>query len=109
MGLASLIITKPGGLTTAESLARGVPLLIVEPIPGQEVCNARYLLSREAAVQLSSPKAASRVVAELLSKPERLAQLRENASPLAYPDSALRVASLLIELADRPCSIRPIA
>jgi processive 1,2-diacylglycerol beta-glucosyltransferase len=104
MSLATLIITKPGGLTTAESLAMGLPLLIVTPIPGQEMCNARYLLSQRAAVQLNAPREAGEVVTAFLSNPERLAQLRARAKPLAYPDSALQSARLLIELADR---VRP--
>jgi len=104
MSLATLIITKPGGLTTAESLAMGLPLLIVTPIPGQEMCNARYLLSQHAAVQLNAPREAGEVVTAFLSNPEWLAQLRARAKPLAYPDSALQIARLLIELADR---VRP--
>src|SRR5206468_4326301 len=49
MAVADLIITKPGGLTSAEALALGKPLLILSPIPGQEMANSDFLLERGAA------------------------------------------------------------
>ena len=101
MDTATLIITKPGGLTTAEALAKGVPLLIITPIPGQEMCNARYLLSKGAAMQLGSPAAATEVVAQLLREPARLDELKQHVEPLAHPESALHIARLLIELTDQ--------
>ncbi len=101
MAVSSLIITKPGGLTTAEALAKQVPLLIVTPIPGQEMCNARYLLAQGAAIQLESPQGGGEVVARLLTDSQQLARLRETAERLAHPESALRIAKLLLELADR--------
>ena len=101
MAVSSLLITKPGGLTTAEALAKKVPLLIVTPIPGQEMCNARYLLAQGAAIQLESPQGGREVVARLLTDSQQLARLRENAERLAHPESALRIAKLLLELADR--------
>ena len=51
MAAADLIVTKPGGLTSSESLALGRPLLIVDPIPGQEAANSDFLLERGAAVK----------------------------------------------------------
>ena len=40
MEIASMIITKPGGMTTSEALAKGLPMVIINPIPGQEMNNA---------------------------------------------------------------------
>ncbi|MBI3319281.1 MAG: hypothetical protein HYZ89_01665, partial [Candidatus Omnitrophica bacterium] len=100
MDIASLIISKPGGLTTAETLAKHLPLLMVSPIPGQEMCNARYLLSHGAAVLLGSPDTAGEVVSQLLREPQRLQQLQERTAQLAHPDSAFQTAKLLLELAE---------
>ena len=44
MAMADLIISKPGGLTSSEALAQGKPLLILNPIPGQEAANSDFLL-----------------------------------------------------------------
>jgi len=54
MAVSDLIITKPGGLTTSEVLAMGKPLMIVNPIPGQEAANSDFLLERGAASQSES-------------------------------------------------------
>ncbi len=96
MSLAALIISKPGGLTTAESLAKGLPMLMLSPIPGQEMCNARYLLSHGAALQLDRPEDAGMIVGELLEQPHRLEELRRCANRVAHPHSASDIAQLLI-------------
>ena len=36
MSISDLVITKPGGLTTSESLASSLPMIVINPIPGQE-------------------------------------------------------------------------
>jgi processive 1,2-diacylglycerol beta-glucosyltransferase len=101
MDLATLLVTKPGGLTTSEALAKRVPLVIVNPIPGQEAYNARYLLSQGAAVQAGSPETVRQTVRDLLDNPERLEALRQRNAELANPTAAIEIAQLLFELADR--------
>ena len=101
MEISTLIITKPGGLTTAESLAKHLPLMIVSPIPGQELCNARFLLAEGAAAELGDPHIAGEVLSRLLRDQNALQRMREHAARLAHPDSALRTAELLFELADQ--------
>ena len=50
MRIADLVVTKPGGLTTTESLASGVPLILINPIPGQEEENAEFFSNNDVAV-----------------------------------------------------------
>ena len=54
---ANIAITKPGGLTSSEALAKGLPMIISNPIPGQEERNARYLLKHGVAEQADEPEA----------------------------------------------------
>ena len=100
MSLATLLVSKPGGLTTSEALAKHLPLIIVNPIPGQEAYNARFLLSQEAAVQAGSPVTVRQTVRDLLDNPRQLQALRERTVALARPTAALDVARLLMSLAD---------
>ena len=100
MSLATLLVSKPGGLTTSEALAKRLPLVIVNPIPGQEAYNARFLLSQSAAVQATSPETVRQTVRDLLENPEQLEALRRRIGTLAHPDAARDVAKLLCELAD---------
>jgi len=101
MAVATMLISKPGGLTTSEALAKQLPLVIVNPIPGQEAYNARFLLSHGAAVQAGSPTMVRQTVRDLLDNPERLTMLRRRIAELARPNASLDIAALLFELADR--------
>jgi processive 1,2-diacylglycerol beta-glucosyltransferase len=54
MAVSDLLITKPGGITVSESLARGLPMMFIEPIPGQEEANADYIVEKGAGVKARS-------------------------------------------------------
>jgi processive 1,2-diacylglycerol beta-glucosyltransferase len=101
MSLATVLVSKPGGLTTSEALVAQLPLVIVNPIPGQEAYNARFLLSQGAALQAGPPATVRQTVRDLLENPERLEALRRRHAELAHPDAADHIARLLVELADR--------
>src|SRR5262249_17446931 len=72
MGLADLVMSKPGGLTTSEALARGVAMVIVNPIPGQESRNSDYLLERGAAIKVNNLATLPHKIESVLDQPDRL-------------------------------------
>jgi processive 1,2-diacylglycerol beta-glucosyltransferase len=51
MACSDLAISKPGGLTTSECMAMGLPMIVVSPIPGQEEHNADYLMEQGVALK----------------------------------------------------------
>jgi len=77
MAAADLLIGKAGGLTTSETLARGLPMVLTEPIPGQEERNADHLLEASAAIRSNNLPAAAWKIATLLENSERLAGMRK--------------------------------
>jgi processive 1,2-diacylglycerol beta-glucosyltransferase len=89
---SDLVITKAGGLITSEVLARGTPLLVVDPIPGQEEWNADYVVSVGAGVQLRRPELVADGVRRLLAEPSRLGGMRERARRVGRPRAALDIA-----------------
>lgn len=91
MAAADLLIGKAGGLTTSEALARGLPMALVEPIPGQEARNADHLLEAGAAIRCNNLPAAAWKIASLLDQPEKLAGMRRAASAMARPEAASRI------------------
>jgi len=99
MSLADLAITKPGGLTTAEATARGLPLVVAGAIPGQETRNAMMLFEAGAAISGDNPLTIGHRVAELLRTPRRLAAMRRAALRLARPAAALDIAEDVLALA----------
>jgi processive 1,2-diacylglycerol beta-glucosyltransferase len=88
MRAVDLVVTKPGGLTVAESLACGLPLVIVNPIPGQETRNSDYLLENGAGMKVNSTRLVGHRVSTLFGDPARLAALRAAAQRLARPNAA---------------------
>jgi len=92
MAAADVVVTKPGGLTTSEALARGAAIAVVNPIPGQESRNSDFLLENGAAVKINNVATLAHKLGRLLGNPERLAQLKENARRLGRPDAAFVVA-----------------
>ena len=91
MKAADLAITKPGGLTTSECLALGLPMILVNPIPGQEERNADYLLENGAALKAYDGAGLEFRVRALMSDPARLAALRARALDLGKPHAAAAI------------------
>jgi processive 1,2-diacylglycerol beta-glucosyltransferase len=96
MAASDLVITKPGGLTTSECLAMGLPLIVVSPIPGQEEHNADFLLENGAALKACDGGALSYRVSMLLNEPERLEKLRIKAKQLGKPEAARMVLDIVL-------------
>lgn len=99
MDAADLVVTKPGGLSTTECLAKGKPMALVAPIPGQEQRNCDFLLEEGAAVRLHDTGDAAWQLQCWLGNAERMRRLQENAVRLARPHAALEVAAHFVNTA----------
>jgi len=87
MSAADLMVGKPGGLTTSESLIKGLGWVVVNPIPGQEERNAIYLLEQGVGVWCDNLHTLAYKVRSVLEEPGRLEAMRNNALRLARPDA----------------------
>jgi processive 1,2-diacylglycerol beta-glucosyltransferase len=96
MACADLAISKPGGLTTAECLAVGLPMLVVSPIPGQEERNADHLLEHGAALKAHDAAGVEHRVRRVLAEPDLLPRLRAAARTLGRADAADRVLDAVL-------------
>ncbi len=96
MAASDVVVSKSGGLTTSECLAMGLPLVVFNPIPGQEERNAIYLL--ECGAGLWARTAAQMVfkVVTLFNDPVRLAEMQQAARRIARPDAAFTIADRLM-------------
>lgn len=92
MRAADVVVTKPGGLTVSESLVCGLPLVVVNPIPGQEARNSDFLLERGAGIKVNNPRLLGYRILRLLEDPGRLAELRRAARALGQPAAAQAIA-----------------
>jgi processive 1,2-diacylglycerol beta-glucosyltransferase len=103
MDAAEIVVTKPGGITTAECLVKRLPMIIINPIPGQEAKNTEYLLSHGVAVEAEDANDVMLFIDEFLRNPEKLRHMREAARTLGRPHSAADAArDILSLLATKP-------
>ena len=96
MDCADLVITKPGGLTTSECLALGLPMIVNAPIPGQEERNADYLLEQGVALKAFDAVTLEYRVRHLLDHPQQLQSMRAKALALGRPRAACDVLALVL-------------
>jgi processive 1,2-diacylglycerol beta-glucosyltransferase len=95
MTAADLVVTKPGGLSVSECLAKERPMLLVSPIPGQEERNADYLLECGAAIKAVDAATLEFKLARLLGDRTRLAAMSAAAKRVARPRAAADVVALI--------------
>ncbi|MET3132731.1 processive 1,2-diacylglycerol beta-glucosyltransferase [Oxalobacteraceae bacterium GrIS 1.11] len=91
MACADLVITKPGGLTTSECLAMGLPMIVNSPIPGQEELNADFLLEQGVALKAFDAVTLEYRIRHLLDHPAKLAEMGAKARALGRPGAAQQV------------------
>jgi len=100
MYIADIVISKPGGVTTSEVLAKAKPMIIVQPLPGQEANNTAYLIQKGAALKIEDPAKIDVLVGELLEDPLKLSRLGEAARQISKPCASTDIARLLLKICD---------
>ena len=97
MAIANLVVTKPGGLTTSESLASHLPMVVINPIPGQEEENAEFLESKNIAVWIKKSDDSKEIIESLLNNKEKISIMKENTKILARPNSTRDICDVLFK------------
>jgi processive 1,2-diacylglycerol beta-glucosyltransferase len=95
MAAADLFVGKPGGLTTSEALARGLPMVVINPIPGQEERNSDHLLEQGIAIRCNNLPALAYKIERLIEEPGKLVLMRGNALALGKPQAAFTIIDRL--------------
>jgi processive 1,2-diacylglycerol beta-glucosyltransferase len=93
---ASLLISKPGGVTSAEAMALGVPMLLIRPLPGQETGNTDVLVRHGAAVHIRHDREVEPMVTALMTNGKLLGMMGERAVALGQPAAATRIAEVML-------------
>jgi processive 1,2-diacylglycerol beta-glucosyltransferase len=95
MRVASLFVGKPGGLSSSECMAAGLPMVLINPIPGQEERNSDFLLEEGAAVRCNYPTTVGYKIDSLLADPARLSRMASAARRLGFPDAGATIESIV--------------
>jgi processive 1,2-diacylglycerol beta-glucosyltransferase len=88
MNAADVLVSKAGGLTSAEAMALGLPMIIVDPIPGQETRNAEIIVEQRAGWKALDIANLGYKLKRVIEQPEMLATARVAAAGLGKPDAA---------------------
>lgn len=96
MSISDFVISKPGGLTTTEILTSNIPFIIINPIPGQEEENARFLLNNGAAVRLFDADKTTPFLNRLLNDEKRIECMKEMQRHIAKPNSTKDIVEIIL-------------
>lgn len=105
MDAADCIITKPGGLSTSEAMAKELPMIMLDPIPGQEDRNKEFMLNNGIAISISPTFPVAEAIYQLMHYDYKAKSMKENLKNIAKPDAAAALGEFLLELADNSNSL----
>ena len=97
MSISNVVVTKPGGLTTTESLAMELPIIVINPIPGQEEENANFLVNKNVAVWIKKKDNPDEIILKLFSSPEKLKSMKNSTRILAKKNSTKDICDILLQ------------
>lgn len=101
MSAADCIATKPGGLTTSEALAKGLPIISLRSIPGQEERNLEFLLNNGASMRVSPTFPIDECIFQIIINRERLKQITQAAKLLGKPNATADLGDFIANLKEK--------
>jgi len=99
MACSDLLITKAGGLTVSEALASHLPMVILDPLPGQEGRNADYVVEQGAAIIATGFSNLHFKLGKLIDQPALLAAMRHRARAISKPHAAIEILEDVLRIA----------
>ena len=97
MSISKFVITKAGGLTLTESLTSNLPIIIINPIPGQEEENAQFLVDSNVAILIKDSDNISRTM-KYLFKADKIENMGKSIDILSKPDSTKYICDYVLKL-----------
>lgn len=101
MAMSDVMITKPGGLTTSEAIACGLPMLLYHPLPGQEQDNAKFLVEAGVAIEATHDADLPLQLDRMLTNPGLLQQMQQNTRQLSMGESAAKAWCAIVQVQRR--------
>ena len=101
MNISKILITKSGGITTSEGLAKGLPMIFYKPVPGQEWHNADYVSRHGAGIIVKEKYELKNILYALLTNEKLYGSIRERAISIAKPYATKCVAKHINDVIQR--------
>lgn len=94
--ITSFVITKPGGLTITECISTNVPIILINPIPGQEKENAQYISDNKMGIWIKTNKPTSEYFQEIFNDTKLIEEIKENQKKYSHINSTKNICDILI-------------
>jgi UDP-N-acetylglucosamine 2-epimerase len=94
--ITSFVITKPGGLTITECISTNVPIILINPIPGQEKENAQYIADNKMGIWVKENKPTSEYFQEIFNDTKLIEEIKENQKKYSHINSTKNICDILI-------------
>lgn len=107
MDACDCILSKPGGITTSEALAKGLPMIMIDQLPGVEDRNVEFLLNNGAALLATKTFSIDESLHLLLDSPQRQRTIKDAIKTLARPYSTQNLCDFLIQEFSAPAEDNP--
>lgn len=98
MEAADLLISKSGGITTAESLSKDLPMLVVSPILGQETRNCDFLINAGAAVKIKGISGIKSAIEDIAAHPDKMDSMKQAIRNIRRPAASYDIARMVLEM-----------
>lgn len=98
MDAADILISKSGGITVSESLAKEIPMIIISPIIGQETRNSDFLVTNGAAIKIDRVSDLKDALEDVIRHPEKIDRMRDAIRKIKKPEACYDVAKIAIDL-----------
>ncbi len=99
MEISQLLLTKSGGVTIFEAMAKKLPMLLYSPLPGHEKSNTRFLLERKAAILAKDQQEVIEAIIRFVEEPSLLEDIIKAMEPIAKPHATRDAANIIIQMA----------
>ena len=94
--ITSFVITKPGGLTITECISTNVPIILINPIPGQEKENAQYIADNKMGIWIKTTKPTPEYFQEIFNDTKLIEEIKENQKKYSHINSTKNICDILI-------------
>jgi processive 1,2-diacylglycerol beta-glucosyltransferase len=105
MAVSDLVVTKGGGLTAAECLASGLPMVLLDPAPGDEERTSRFLTEAGVARRAPGVLSLGAEIDFLLNDATAYARMKQAVATLAKPQAARDVGRAIYLAAQNRAAI----
>ena len=97
MAASDIMVSKVGGVSASESLSRGLPIICLKPIPGQEMGNAQFLFDNKIGFRAKEVSMINPIIESFLHNKIKQVEISHKARLLSRPDSAINIVKLVME------------